>query len=265
MRKMDKALHIECAGQGAPLVMLHGWGMHAGLFKPLQEMLCANYQVLAIDLPGHGMSDDFAGFADLAAHADYLMSHIRRVTTARVILLGWSLGGLLAQYIAAHYPQAINRLVLVAATPCFTRHDDWSAGIKSDTLDRFAGELLADYRATLSRFLALQFFGTAEQRELLRYARELVFARPQPRPETLQLGLTLLEQADLREMLGSIECSTLLLNGECDTLVSSTAARYVVEHLPCGRGVLIKGAGHAPFLSHPHIFNQSLLRFLSNE
>ena len=155
--------------------------------------------------------------------------------------------------------------MLVAATPCFTRRADWSAGIESDTLDRFAGELLADYRSTLSRFLALQFFGTAEQREQLRYARELVFARPAPRPATLQLGLTLLEQADMREALGSIKCSTLLLNGERDTLVSSVAMRYLVERLPRGRSVLIKGAGHAPFLSHPHVFNEHLQRYLRNE
>lgn len=265
MCAMSNALHIECAGQGTPLVMLHGWGMHAGVFRPLLETLADRYQVLAIDLPGHGLSESFAGFADLPAHADYLLQNIRRITSARVVLFGWSLGGLLAQFIAAKFPKDVSLLVLIAATPCFTRRADWAVGMAQATLARFTGELLADYRATLSRFLALQFFGADEQRDSLRRARELVFARPAPQTDTLQQGLELLEQTDLREILGSIACPTLLLNGERDTLVPSTAARFMVEQLPRGRSVILKGAGHAPFLSHPHTFNQHLQRFLANE
>jgi len=262
---MSDGLHIEIAGSGTPLVMLHGWGMHGGVFRPLLDSLADRYQVLAIDLPGHGLSGEFAGFADLPAHAGLLLHNIRRITSRRFVLLGWSMGGLLAQYIAATYPQDVARLVLVAATPCFTNRNDWHAGVAGATLARFGGELLADYQATLSRFLALQFFGADEQRDNLRRARELVFARPAPKSATLQEGLELLEQSDLREQSGSITCPALLLNGERDTLVPSATARYLAERLPGGRAVILKGAGHAPFLSHAQLFNQHLQRFLFND
>lgn len=262
---MSDGLYIETAGSGRPLVMLHGWGMHGGLFRPLVDALAGRFNVLAVDLPGHGLSSEFAGLADVAAHAGLLLQNIRRITAEPFILLGWSMGGLLAQFMAANFPQHVARLVLVAATPCFVQRDDWESGIAGATLTRFAGELLADYPTTLSRFLALQFFGADEQRDNLRRARELVFARPAPKPDTLQQGLELLEQADLRELLASIACPTFLINGERDTLVPSVAQRYTAEHLPRGCGVILKGAGHAPFLSHAQLFHRHLQRFLFND
>lgn len=255
-------LHIEVYGKGPPLVMLHGWGMHGGVFKPWGQHLARKYSVVAVDLPGHGDSASYSGFADLEQHTNYIPQALDAVLREGVVLAGWSLGGLLALQLAIRYPRYIKQLVLVSATPCFCMRADWRAGVAPEVLAQFTQELQENYRLTLSRFLALQFMGSREQKENLRRARELVFAKPAPRHDMLQQGLHLLEKTDLREQVQAVCCPTIVLNGERDSLVPSAAAQYLAEHLANGRCVILKGAGHAPFLSHTTLTNKFLDRFL---
>lgn len=255
-------LHVDIYGEGPPIIFLHGWGMHGGVFKPLTDHLAQSFTVAAVDLPGHGESDNFDQFADLQQHGRYLVDQLSALLQEGATLVGWSMGGLLAQQITMLYPQFVNKLILLCATPCFRKRADWSCGIDNSALERFAADLLSDYQTTLSRFLGLQFMGAQEQKESLRRARELVFARPQPRRNMLEQGLELLATVDLRTQLKSIRCPTLLINAERDSLVPAAAAQYVAEQLPDGRCVIIKGAGHAPFLSHAATVNHFLDRFI---
>jgi len=259
---VHSSLHVEYYGQGQPVVMLHGWGMHSGLFQPLGEQLAQKHQVAAVDLPGHGGSGGFDQFADIEKHASYLTEQLSNLFQAGVTLVGWSLGGLLAQYIAAQYPEYIKQLILFCSTPCFRQRQDWSCAIEDKVLTGFAANLVQDYQGTLNRFLALQFMGAQNPKENLRQARALVFAKSQPQREMLKQGLQLLETCDLREQLHAIHCPTLIINGEHDALVPTSAARYLLEHLKNSRGVIIKGAGHAPFLSHRESVSYFVERFL---
>lgn len=258
MTTMTSSLYVARFGQGRPVVLLHGWGMHGGVFQPVAEQLARQHTVLAVDLPGHGESSAYARFAELPEHAAYIVEQLAGVFREGAVLLGWSLGGLLAQAIAMQYPQYVTRLILMCSTPCFQRRDDWTCGVDDKVLAAFGKDLQRDYRATLSRFLALQFMGGQKRQENLRKARALLFARPQPQAAMLQQGLRLLETADTRAQLDRIRCPTLVLNGERDTLVSPLAGQYLAEHVADGCCVIIKGAGHAPFLSH----SDKLIHFL---
>jgi len=255
-------LHVEYLGQGQPVVLLHGWGMHTGIFAPLATQLAHRHTVAAVDLPGHGESEAFEQFANITRLSDYLVSQMSALLREGVILVGWSMGGLLAQSIAAQYPAYVKKLVLLSSTPCFTQRDDWQFAMDHSALSVFAGDLLQDFAGTLSRFLALQFKGAQDPKENLRRARALVFTRPQPRAQTLQQGLQLLDNTDLRRQLKQITCPTLVINGERDTLVPSASARYLSEQVTHGRCVILKGAGHAPFLSHPQAVTYFMERFV---
>lgn len=247
---MTSSLSIARFGQGSPVVLLHGWGMHGGVFQPLAEQLARHNTVLAVDLPGHGESASYAQFSDLPEHATYIVEQLSDLFQEGVVLLGWSMGGLLAQAIAMQYPQYVTHLILICSTPCFQRRADWTYAVDRKVLTAFADDLQRDYQATLSRFLALQFIGDQQRQENLRKARALLFARPRPQVAMLQQGLRLLETVDTRAQLGRIRCPTLVLNGEHDTLVPTLAGQYLAEHVHAGRCVIFKGAGHAPFLSH---------------
>ena len=60
--KRDPLVFVESIGEGDPLVLVHGWGMHGGLMRDLAVDLSENFQVFVVDLPGHGRSEPLPGF-----------------------------------------------------------------------------------------------------------------------------------------------------------------------------------------------------------
>lgn len=251
---------------GPQLVFLHGWGMHSGVFKPVVDELQQHFTILLVDLPGHGYSQSFADFSDIDKCTDYLLVQIKAQLKGqrpeRIVLCGWSTGSLIAQNMAIRYPDVVEKLVLITGTPSFEMKQDWLMGVDAKVLDRFKDELIANFDKTLKRFLALQFMHSEGQKENLRIARELVFARPTPKIDMLNAGLGLLKSTDLRGRLKEIKCPALILNGERDSLVPTAAARYLTEEIERASAIIFKSSGHAPFLSHSKQFNEHLKRFL---
>jgi pimeloyl-[acyl-carrier protein] methyl ester esterase len=178
---------------------------------------------------------------------------------------GWSLGGQIALRWAMRHPQQISRLALVASTPCFVRQPGWECALAAETLAEFAAALQQDYTLTLRRFLALQVRGSERERELLAALRGALASRGVPDLGALQAGLEILRDCDLRGALPGIHQPALVVAGERDTLTPPQAARYLAAQLPDARLVLIEGAAHAPFLSHPDEFVMQLKRFMENK
>ena len=255
-------LYMDQVGQGQVLLCLHGWGMHGGVFAPLADSLADHFQVCRVDLPGHGYTQIIPEFNNLEILAGHVLASIRNITSDKVNILAWSMGGLIGQYLAVHNPDVINKLVLVSSTPCFENNSHWSHGLDSNVLDGFADNLSDDYRATLERFLALQFMGSINQKNQLRRAREMLFSRPEPDVVTLQQGLGLLKQTTLLSLLDKITCPTLVVGGEHDRLVSSMAIRTLAEQVKSGQAIIFKDSGHAPFLSSATLFSKYVTQFL---
>jgi pimeloyl-[acyl-carrier protein] methyl ester esterase len=179
-----------------------------------------------------------------------------------VTVCGWSLGGQIATQWAMREPQKIKRLVLVTSTPCFASREDWAFGMPQETLAQFASELEKNHAATLRRFLALQVRGSEGERELLGVLREKLFSRGEPRLEALRGGLEILRDADLRDVLPQIRQPVLVITGERDKLTPPEASHYLAQSLPNARAVVVGGAAHAPFLSHPKIFIEHMMSSL---
>lgn len=249
-------------GDGKPVICLHGWGMHSGIFIPLAQQIQDRCAVSLIDLPGHGHSTSDTDLSDLNAVTALLKSTLDYTVNGKVILLASSMGGLIAQWFALQYPQLVDKLVLVSGTACFANKADWSYGMDNDVLNQFANQLETDYKATLDRFLALQFMGSDDQKAQLRQARDLIAMKPFPAIDSLRQGLQLLSQTDLRKDVNDIQCPVLLIGGEHDRLVPTTAIRFLAEQIPQARSVIFKGCGHAPFLSHPSQFIEQLMPFI---
>ncbi|MDO8465240.1 MAG: pimeloyl-ACP methyl ester esterase BioH [Gallionella sp.] len=245
-------MHVDSYGSGTPLLLIHGWGMHGGMWGGVAEQLAEHFRVLAVDLPGHGFSAPDVGWVEaLSAQFDEPLA-----------VCGWSLGGQIALRWAVRYPQQVNRLVLVASTPCFVRRPDWECAMAAETLAEFAAALRQDYALTLRRFIALQVRGSERERELLAELRSALFVRGKPDLDALQSGLEILRDCDLRSALPNIAQPALVVFGERDTLTPPQASHYLAEQLPNAQLATIKGAAHAPFLSHPDEFMKHLLSFL---
>lgn len=251
------SLHIEVTGNGPDVVLIHGWGMHGGVWSDVRDQLARDYRVHVVDLPGMGYSTPIMPF-DL----EQLSHELAAEVPENAAVIGWSLGGQVAVRLALDYPGRVSRLVLVGSTPRFVQGDDWQAGIAPDVFRQFASQVAADYHDTMARFLGLQAFGGEASRTLLRELKERFFARPSPSTDTLRDALTILLETDLRAVLPQLRIPVLLVHGNRDTLAPVDASRWMVQQLSQARLHVIEGASHAPFLSHPDTFVQTVRAFL---
>lgn len=256
-------LHVDVVGHGPPLVLLHGWAMHGGVFAPLVARLRATHTLHVVDLPGHGHSRDCAVPLQLEACVEAIATAVPRAPWC-----GWSLGGLLALHAAATRPDAVPALAMLCASPRFVRGDDtladpWKFGVSPEIFRDFASGLRADYRATLDRFVALEAFGSDHAKEEIRALRDELFARGEPAAQVLADGLQLLETADLRQALPSLAMPSLWLAGRRDRLVDPRAMRDAAARAPDATVHVVEHAGHAPFLTHADEVAAHLSAFLA--
>lgn len=254
---MSMELHVESSGQGPALVLIHGWGLHGGIWSDLLPQLSRRHRVICPDLPGHGASPRTAG---LDLHK--LVEAVAYNAPRRATYVGWSLGGLIAIELARRLPQRVERLVLMAATPKFVSSADWPCGVAPDVLESFGTELTADYRKTVRDFLTLQVRGDSHAVELLRTLRRRVFAHGEPDPGALADCLDVLGDTDLRDRLSAIHHPALVLAGEHDRLCPAEASRRLAATLPNAELEVIAGASHAPFLSHRNAVLERLQAFV---
>jgi pimeloyl-[acyl-carrier protein] methyl ester esterase len=249
-------LHSEVSGSGPDLVLLHGWGMPAGVWGDLARELSPQFRVHAVDLPGYGGSATCNPYT-----LDQMAALLARQMPARCLVCGWSLGGQVALAWAATAPQQVAQLALIATTPCFTRRSGWPHAAEADVLRAFAEGLRTDYAATLKRFLSLQALGDAQAKQVALRLKDGWSANDKPDLGALEQGLEILLNADLRERLSAIDQPALVMHGDRDTLTPLAAGEYLSRSLPDARFIRLRGAAHAPFVSDVQGTGALLKRF----
>lgn len=250
-------LHVDdLGGAGRPLLFIHGWGMHGGMWGDALQRLAGAHRVLAVDLPGHGYSrGDGAVIGEMSPSPGALDRVVDRLAAQFSDLdafdvCGWSLGGQIALRWAMREPVRLKRLALVSTTPCFVQKSGWPSAMAPDTLAAFADALEQDYALTLRRFLALQVRGGDDERELLARLRKMLQSRDEPDPASLRAGLGMLRDTDYRDALAEVLQPALVIAGSRDTLTPPEASKHLCDALPNARLAVIQRASHAPFLSH---------------
>lgn len=213
-------IFTNTTGEGPDVVLLHGWGMNGDVWEGILPTLSKHYRTTIVDLPGHGRSLD--------CPADYALANLSAalvdIFPQQASIVGWSLGGMIATQFAIDNPQRVNKLALVASAPQFVSSSDWPDGTDADVLDGFAEGLKQSYQKTINRFIAIQAMGSEHAREEQRTLRERVFRHGNPQPAALEGGLDILRYTNLRPRLPEVQCPSLLIIGEHDTLFRRSAA-----------------------------------------
>jgi pimeloyl-[acyl-carrier protein] methyl ester esterase len=253
-------IHQQTFGKGKPIVLVHGWAMHSGIWRDFAQQLAQNHQVTCIDLPGHGHSEKIDAFT-LERISGAL---VNAVSDESSCWLGWSLGATVVLDIANRFPERVNSLVLLTGNPSFIQTAQWS-GMNAGLLDAFAGKLNEDCQATLVRFLSLQVNNLPDYKILLRTLKSAVLECAAPDNETLQDGLDILKHADLRPALSNITVPVSVILGTRDTLVPVNVGQNMQALAPEITLNIIDKAGHVPFLSHPQDVLAIISRFMDEQ
>ena len=239
-------LHTETYGSGETLILIHGWAMHSGIWRGFAQQLAKHYQVICVDLPGHGKSEKLADFT-----LKNISHHLQKILPdSPCTLIGWSLGGMVALNLACQFPARVKKLVLIGSNPCFVKTATWP-GIKQSVLEKFAADLTSDCHGTLLRFLSLQVSGLQNYKFLLKELKNALNAHRPPATDILHGGLVILKQQDLRPQLAQLQCPLQVILGSHDTLVPVAVGEQLQNLNPNLKLHIIHKAAHMPFLSHP--------------
>lgn len=240
-------IRYELAGDGAPLLLLHGWGSSLDTFATLTEDLQRFFRITAFDFPGHGGSDLPPAAWAVDDFVELTQDVMAELGIERTAVLGHSFGGRVAIKLAASRPDAVDRLILVDA-----------AGVPPR---RTFGRVL---RRGASRF------ANALGRRLGRPGRAIrgAIVRRIASPDYLNAGplrgtFLAVVKEDLRPCLSRIACPTLLIWGESDEDTPVADGRAMEKLIRGARLLVLKNAGHFSYLDQYGRFRLALLEFLN--
>lgn len=239
------------------LVCLHGIGGGRHAFDDQSDaVVAAGWRLIAWDMPGYGASPplDACSFERLAASVAALLDD---AGLNRAVLLGHSMGGMVAQETVARYPTRVSGLVLFATTPAFGGRDD-----------KFKNEFLAHRLkplndgktpADIAPVLVGGMFNEATPGDVRAKA---VASMAAISSDSYRAALNCIVTFNRADDLGRIACPTRVLAAEKDTLAPPKTMRRMAERIPGARFVTLAGAGHLANFEDPPRFNAALIDFL---
>ena len=216
----------------------------------------AGFTVLAVDLPGYGQSAPVAP-CTLAAIARAVQRLIDGLGMGPAVVLGHSMGGMVAQTLIATAPQAVAALVLAGTSPAFGKPGgDWQQGfLQSRCAPLDAGLGMVGLAAQLVPTMVAP--GTAAA--VIEKAQALMAGVPEA---TYRAALSALVVFDGRADLPRIGVPTLVITGQHDTTAPPEVARRMAERIPGARLHTVPGAGHLLPIEQPRAFTTAVLDFL---
>jgi pimeloyl-[acyl-carrier protein] methyl ester esterase len=258
---MTDSLYTEVKGSGHDIVLLHGWGMHGGLWGEFNTLLSSDCCTHSMDLPGFGFSHNVENDFTLDALTEVVEDYIKQLGRP-VSLLGWSLGGLITLNILKRKNIVLNKVILIATTPSFTKKLGWQCAMEQSVFNDFSNDLKTDYKKALKRFLSLQTRGSDIAREELRELNNKLNERGEPNIKALEKGLKILSEADLRTEIKN-NIATMIILGEKDTLVPVSVKNEFEKMFHNLNKLFLYKTGHAPFISNPEIFEEKIKNFIN--
>lgn len=246
-------------------VLLHGVGGGLAAWNDPDEGLAAalcgaGWRAAALDLPGYGASPPIAPPTPwtLAAMAEAVEAVVQALRPRRLVLIGHSMGGMLAQEIAARGRLVPDALVLAGTSPAFGRPEgEWQQAFLRERFAPLDGGL---GMAALARSLVPGLLAPDASAEVIAAAQRLLGAVPE---STYRAALSALVGFDRRADLPARTQPVLVLTGEHDRTASPEVAQRMAGKLPCAMLSVLPGAGHLANLETPAAFNKAVLTFLS--
>lgn len=250
------SLRYERAGGGLPLVLIHGL-MANHTFWDRQLPLRRQFQVIRMDLRGHGDSSKPRGAYGMTTFATDVQHLVSALGLQRCVLVGWSMGGVVAQEALHLLGAKVVGLVLVNTTPCAAAANGFPHGMTPDEQQKHLTLAETDYKG-FARDLGARCF-RQESTALVQWATQQMLRTP---PYVTMTALQALFATDERQALASITVPTLICHGDHDTVFPPEAGQYLHEHIRGSRLVTFANSAHAVMIEETEAFNAELGAFL---
>jgi pimeloyl-ACP methyl ester carboxylesterase len=236
---------------GTPtLVFLHGVGLDHTVWEPVTELLAGRVKVVTLDLPGHGSRAPVGADVTLADLAAGVVADLE----PGAHLIGFSLGALVAQYLAIQRPDLVASLTSVSSVCRRTAQE------RSAVLDRLrAAE--SDFAASIAASLHRWYDGTEVDASRVRQTRTVLEANdPQSFVNCYRVFAT--ADAEIADQLGDISVPSLAVIGECDPGSTPEMTRRLAAAIPNCEAVVVPGARHMLPVERPRELANALSTFV---
>ena len=249
--------YVSAGSGGTAVYLLHGVGGGKEAWAVnLQPLADAGYRVIAWDQPGYGGSPlvDPYNVKNVAAALKQLIEHLG---ARRNILLGHSMGGMIAQETYAHFPALFNGLILSATSPAFGKPGgQWQQEfLRARFAPLDAGRSMASLADELVEGIVAPGSSDAVKRAMTSVMAEV--------PEsTYRLAVTAIAAFDQRANLANIRVPTLVLSGEHDTTAAPAVMERMAARIPDAEYRQLPGVGHIASMERPEDFNRAVIAFL---
>ena len=236
-------------GQGAPVLMLHGWGASSENYRGFINTLKGRCRLIAPDFPGCGQSGIMSEPWTLQDYCDFVIKFLDALGVSDPIMMGHSHGGRVTMYMAATGMVNPEKIVLIDA-----------AGLipKKSFKQKFRAKSFKVIKRVLTLPLIKNFSGSLLEKARRHYGSADYNAAPQ----VLRTTLVSLVNTDIRHLLPNIKCPSLLIWGENDTATPLSDAKIIESLIPDAGLCVIKGTGHFSFCENPYQANAIINSFI---
>lgn len=252
-------IYWEERGEGEPLLLIMGLGSASDMWYRLLPHLSAHYRTILFDNRGVGRSDAHAGPYSIATMAEDAAAVMTAAGIERAHVLGFSMGGFIAQEFALHYPQRVGRLVL-ASTACGRPE-----GIRARPEVLIALEAKGVKTREEGFWLTAPFnYHPSTPRRLIEEDLEVTLRWPLKRASyQAQLDAIITWQGS-HNRLKSLSVPTLVLHGDSDQLIPTQNAYILAAVIPNASLALIPKAAHRFMTDNLEAASKAILSFLDS-
>ncbi len=245
-------VNYKIAGNGQPVLILHGWGGSSGSWIPVQKILAnQGYRVIVPDFPGFGKSITPPEPWGIKEYNDFILKFSQELKLGEFFLIGHSFGGRIAIKFATQYPERIKKLILcdsagIKPKPGFkTRIIFW--------LSRIGNAIFTPKH--------LQRFKDSARNLFYIFLRNRDYVKANG---TMKKTIKKVLDEDLLSDLSKIKTNTLIIWGKADKMVPVRYAYIFKEKIENSKLEIMPKIGHSPHLEEPEKFSKILTSFFGN-
>lgn len=241
-----KVVSYEETGSGKSVVFVHGACENSSFWNH-QKALSDRYRILAVDLPGHGKSEEQDSEILVKTYSDMVAEFISKTCPEKAVIVGHSMGGAIALLNVIEHPENLKAAVIV------------SSGAKLGVLPSIREGLKARFEETVKAVVGPRQFSSKTNLDTIRFVTNEILKCDS---RVAAADYDACNSFDVRQKLRTINLPVLIVAGEEDKMAPVPWSSYLKENIPKSKLVLIRDASHLPMLERPGDFNRHLNEFL---
>jgi malonyl-CoA O-methyltransferase len=250
---------VNFLGEENPsLLLIHGWGSNHKIWEDCIVSFSDTFNIFILDLPGHG----FCKNNHEQSMENYIQSLPIQILPDRFSIIGWSVGGIIASFLAKKFIDRVCNLIVICTNLHFLKHKDWPYAMEKSLFENFAEDLrVKDYGKILDRFHVLQTLGANSSKEDLHKVKSLS-TKDQFSKKGLINTLNWLKNYDLSLIWKNLPMPVLHQYGQFDEIIPIESCNFLKQKYSNHFFQIYKKSSHMPFISEKRRWESETKKFL---